>query len=118
MNLGDIALDANGNAIIDPATGQPVQASDVSTIGDMITKGMALLNSQQVVMVWQQGIPKGNRWDAQTVPVNVKQKGLYLVEATNGNRSHRLTSLQPIAAAWSPACKRPRPCCPCCRGNT
>src|SRR5437588_148228 len=46
--------------------------------------GVPLLNAQQVVLVWQQGVPKGNRWDAQTVPVNVKQKGLYLVEATNG----------------------------------
>jgi uncharacterized protein YfaS (alpha-2-macroglobulin family) len=43
-----------------------------------------LLNPQQVVMVWQQSVPKGNRWDAQTVPVNVTKKGLYLVEATNG----------------------------------
>ena len=23
-----------------------------------------------------------------------------------------------IREAWSPACKSPRPCCPCCRGNT
>ena len=55
---------------------------------------MPLLNAQQVVLVWQQGVPKGNRWDAQTVPVNVGQKGLYLVEATNGTlRAYTIVSV-------------------------
>src|SRR5690242_385654 len=31
--------------------------------------GVPLLNPQQVAMVWQQNVPRGNRWDAQTVPV-------------------------------------------------
>ena len=56
--------------------------------------GVPLLNAQQVVLVWQQGVPKGNRWDAQTVPVNVQQKGLYLVEATNGTlRAYTIVSV-------------------------
>src|SRR5215467_6627095 len=56
--------------------------------------GVPLLNAQQVALVWQQGVPKGNRWDAQTVPVNVKQKGLYLVEATNGTlRAYTIVSV-------------------------
>jgi uncharacterized protein YfaS (alpha-2-macroglobulin family) len=52
--------------------------------GETQFAGLPLLNPQQVVTVWQQNVPRGNRWDAQTVPVNVKDKGLYLVEATNG----------------------------------
>src|SRR5581483_4937000 len=59
--------------------------------------GVPLLNAQQVVMVWQQGVPKGNRWDAQTVPVNVSQKGLYLVEATNGAlRAYTIVSVTDV----------------------
>ncbi len=46
--------------------------------------GVPLLNAQQVALVWEQNIAPANRWDAQTVPVKVSQKGLYLVEATNG----------------------------------
>ncbi|HEU0140448.1 MAG TPA: MG2 domain-containing protein [Bryobacteraceae bacterium] len=44
-----------------------------------------VLNKQQLVSVWTQSVPRGNRWDSQTVPVDVKEKGVYLVEATNGN---------------------------------
>ncbi len=43
-----------------------------------------LLNKQQVVAVWRQGIPPGSRWDSQTIPIEVSAKGLYLVEAVHG----------------------------------
>ena len=43
-----------------------------------------LLNQQQVVSVWEQPIPKGNRWETQRIPIDVKDKGVYLVEATDG----------------------------------
>jgi hypothetical protein len=43
-----------------------------------------LLNPQRLVTVWRQPVGTSQRWDAQTVPVEVRDKGLYLVEATNG----------------------------------
>ncbi len=42
-----------------------------------------LLNSQQVVATWHQPVTSQERWDVQTVPVEVKGKGVYLVEAVN-----------------------------------
>lgn len=41
------ATDASGNIIIDQ-NGNPVQESDTGTIADLVTKGLAILNSQQV----------------------------------------------------------------------
>jgi uncharacterized protein YfaS (alpha-2-macroglobulin family) len=43
-----------------------------------------LLNRQQVVSVWEQPVTRGNRWDSHVIPVDLKQKGVYLVEATDG----------------------------------
>ena len=46
---------------------------------------LPLLNSQQLVARWQMNIPAAeNRWAARTIPIDVKEKGLYLVEASNG----------------------------------
>lgn len=45
--LGDYATDANGNVITD-ASGNPVASNDYSAIADLFTRGLALLNSQQV----------------------------------------------------------------------
>jgi hypothetical protein len=45
--LGVYAVDKNGNTIYDES-GAPVEASDYAGIGDLITKGLAILNSQQV----------------------------------------------------------------------
>ena len=73
--------------------------------------GVPLLNAQQVALVWQQGVPKGNRWDAQTVNVNVKEKGLYLVEATDGTlRAYTIVSITDlgIIAKGSPGRVRAR----------
>ncbi|MBI5280408.1 MAG: alpha-2-macroglobulin, partial [Candidatus Solibacter usitatus] len=44
----------------------------------------AILNPQQLVRRWQQPIQTPNRWQAATVPVEVKEKGLYVLEATDG----------------------------------
>ncbi len=45
---------------------------------------LPLLNSQQLVREWSQPIQTPNRWEAATIPVEVKDKGLYVLEATNG----------------------------------
>lgn len=47
-SAGEYALDANGNIMIDPTSGVPIQSTDITSISDMLTKGLALLNSQQV----------------------------------------------------------------------
>lgn len=57
-----------------------------------------LLNPQQVVAVWQQSIARGNRWESQTIPINVTQKGLYLVEATDGKlQAYTIVSVTDLA---------------------
>ena len=57
-----------------------------------------LLNAQQVVAVWQQRVSRAERWAYQTVPVQVKDKGLYLVEATNGTlQAYTIVSVTDLA---------------------
>lgn len=43
-----------------------------------------VLNPQQLVAVWKQGVSRARRWESQTVPIEVRGKGLYLVEAVHG----------------------------------
>ena len=42
-----------------------------------------LLNSQQLVATWHQPVTTAERWISQTVPIEVKGKGVYLVEAVH-----------------------------------
>jgi uncharacterized protein YfaS (alpha-2-macroglobulin family) len=49
--------------------------------------GVPVLNPQQLVATWEQPFSPANRWESAQVPVPVKGKGLYLVEATDGNLS-------------------------------
>ena len=57
-----------------------------------------LLNPQQVVSVWQQRISRRNRWDSQVVPINVTEKGLYLVEVTDGRlQAYTIVSVTELA---------------------
>ncbi|HWR14261.1 MAG TPA: MG2 domain-containing protein [Terriglobales bacterium] len=44
-----------------------------------------ILNSQQLVATWKQNVPSGReRWETEVVNVPVKDRGVYLVEATDG----------------------------------
>ena len=43
-----------------------------------------VLNSQQLVAKWEQKHESANRWDSSNVAIPVKEKGLYLLEATDG----------------------------------
>ena len=57
-----------------------------------------VLNSQQLVTTWRQTISTGRRWESQTVPVDVPGKGLYLVEATDGQRqAYTIVLVTPLA---------------------
>ncbi|MFN0169696.1 MAG: alpha-2-macroglobulin family protein [Bryobacteraceae bacterium] len=47
--------------------------------------GVPLLNPRQVVAVWKQPISTKRRWESQVVPINVTEKGLYLVEAVHSD---------------------------------
>jgi uncharacterized protein YfaS (alpha-2-macroglobulin family) len=42
-----------------------------------------LLNPQQLVSTWHQSVTSTERWETQTVPIEVKGKGVYLVEAVH-----------------------------------
>ncbi len=44
-----------------------------------------LLNSEQLVLSFTQPVRAVNRWQSQNVNVDVKEKGVYLVEAVNGD---------------------------------
>src|SRR4051812_26755002 len=44
-----------------------------------------LLNAQQLVATWKQNVPSGReRWESENVGVPVKDRGVYLIEATDG----------------------------------
>ncbi|HZP22051.1 MAG TPA: alpha-2-macroglobulin family protein, partial [Terriglobales bacterium] len=43
-----------------------------------------ILNQQQVVSVWQWTVPAHEQWESMTTTVPVTDKGVYLVEATDG----------------------------------
>ncbi|HPT26743.1 MAG TPA: MG2 domain-containing protein [Bryobacteraceae bacterium] len=45
-----------------------------------------LLNPQRVVRVWKQSVKAKTKWDSVTVPVKLDEKGLYLLEATDGQK--------------------------------
>ena len=57
-----------------------------------------VLNQQQVVSVWKWTVPPGERWQSEKVTVPVNQKGVYLVEATEGTlRAYTIVVVTEIA---------------------
>ena len=57
-----------------------------------------VLNQQQVVSVWKWTVPAHQQWESQTVPIPVSEKGVYLVEATNGKlRAYTIIVVTEIA---------------------
>ncbi len=44
---------------------------------------LPVLNERQLVTTWKQAVQAGERWNSVNVPVPVKEKGLYLVEAVH-----------------------------------
>lgn len=60
--------------------------------------GVSVLNPQQLVRSWTQPIQTPNRWEAATVPVELKDKGLYVLEATNGKlQAYTILSVTDLA---------------------
>ena len=57
-----------------------------------------VLNQQQVVSVWKFAVPPHERWESQAVPIPVSERGVYLVEATNGTlRAYTIVVITEIA---------------------
>jgi uncharacterized protein YfaS (alpha-2-macroglobulin family) len=57
-----------------------------------------VLNQQQVVSVWKWTVPPHQQWESQTVAIPVSEKGVYLVEATNGKlRAYTIIVVSEIA---------------------
>ena len=48
--------------------------------------GLSILNPQQLVKQWSQPIQTPNRWEAATVPLVLNDKGVYVIEATDGKK--------------------------------
>ncbi len=57
-----------------------------------------VLNQQQVVSVWKWNVPSHEQWESMTVTVPVSDKGVYLVEATDGTlRAYTIVVITDIA---------------------
>jgi len=57
-----------------------------------------VLNPEQVVSVWKWSVPAHERWEAVTVALPVSDKGVYLVEATDGKlRAYTIVVVTDIA---------------------
>jgi|HubBroStandDraft_6_1064221.scaffolds.fasta_scaffold00933_13 uncharacterized protein YfaS (alpha-2-macroglobulin family) len=57
-----------------------------------------VLNQQQLVSTWKWSVPPGERWQSQKVTVPVGEKGVYLVEATEGTlRAYTIVVVTEIA---------------------
>jgi alpha-2-macroglobulin len=57
-----------------------------------------VLNLRQLVTAWKWAVPKGERWQSQRVEIPVRDRGVYLVEATNGTlRAYTIVVVTDIA---------------------
>ncbi|HZD32182.1 MAG TPA: MG2 domain-containing protein, partial [Candidatus Angelobacter sp.] len=66
-----------------------------------------VLNQQQLVTSWKWAVPKGERWQSQRVEIPVKDRGVYLVEATNGTlRAYTIVVVTDIAVITKAASGR------------
>lgn len=66
-----------------------------------------VLNPQQVVRVWEQPVETAARWETITVPVVLKDGGLYLLEATDGQkRAYTIASATNLALITKTTQKR------------
>lgn len=74
-------------------TRHPARSSKVASYAEA-----PLLNSQQLVSTWHQPVTSIERWETQTVPIEVKGKGVYLVEAvTKQFRAYTIVIVSDLA---------------------
>ena len=73
--------------------GEKKQGPNVQTFAQV-----PVLNQQQVVSVWKWTVPAHEQWESLTVAVPVSDKGVYLVEATDGKlRAYTIVVITEIA---------------------
>jgi len=66
-----------------------------------------VLNRQQLVATWRESVAQKEAWESATVQVPVTDKGVYLVEATNGKlRAYTIVMINEIAVVTKTASGR------------
>ncbi len=84
-------------AWLNPPVKAPAKAPSAKGVASEYAQA-PLLNPQQVVRVWKQPVKAKTRWDSVTVPVQLSQKGLYLLEATDGRlQAYTILSVTDLA---------------------
>jgi hypothetical protein len=74
-------------------------ANKASSVNIQTYASVPVLNSQQLVAKWEQKHESANRWDSASIAIPAKEKGLYLVEATDGKlQAYTIVSVTDIAA--------------------
>ena len=75
------------------------KANEGATSNVQTFANVPVLNSQQLVAKWNQTLQTTNRWESANVSIPVKGKGLYLIEATDGQlQAYTIVSVTDIAA--------------------
>ena len=84
-------------AFLNPPVKAPAKAPSAKGVATEYAQ-TPLLNPQQVVRVWKQPVKAKTKWDSVTVPVQLSQKGLYLLEATDGRlQAYTILSVTDLA---------------------
>ncbi len=73
----------NRHAIRAWLTGKPAQKQQAPGKKGVEFAGVPVLNEQQLVRKWSEPVATKNRWEPVNVQVEVKEKGLYVLEATD-----------------------------------
>ncbi len=74
-------------------------ANKTSAVNMQTYADVPVLNSQQLVARWEQKHESASRWDSASIAIPAKEKGLYLVEATDGKiQAYTIVSVTDIAA--------------------
>ncbi|MEZ5351699.1 MAG: MG2 domain-containing protein [Bryobacteraceae bacterium] len=77
----------------EPAKPVSTAPRNVQTFADV-----PLLNSQQLVKSWEQAIETKDRWNSANIKIPAAEKGVYLVEATNGAlQAYTVVSISEVA---------------------
>lgn len=80
-----------------PRAGTPAKAPSAKGVASEYAEA-PLLNPQRVVRVWKQSVKAKTKWDSVTVPVKLDEKGLYLLEATDGlKQAYTILSVTDLA---------------------
>ncbi len=98
QNFVRAQFSADSRAEIRAALAERAARQVVSVTRRASYASVPLLNPQRLVTTWEQPVNSPNRWERQLVPVGVREKGLYLVEATDGKlRAYTIVLVTDVA---------------------